>query len=108
MSTALEDHDALDGEDDDDAVAEQDEDLEACPCCGSLTIEEPGAHDICEVCWWEDDDLDRDRPDRPSGPNGPSLNEARENVRRFGACDERHRASARPPRPWERPAVGRG
>jgi hypothetical protein len=27
-----------------------------CPCCGHLVyIEPPGSHDICKVCFWEDD-----------------------------------------------------
>lgn len=27
-----------------------------CQCCGYLVFdEEPGSHDICEVCGWEDD-----------------------------------------------------
>lgn len=74
-----------------------------CPCCESLTIEEPGGYDICLVCWWEDDELDREEPDGISGPNGLSLNQARRNYARFGACDDRSRDAARPPRPWEVP-----
>lgn len=74
-----------------------------CPCCGNLTIEEPGSYDICEVCWWEDGELDREQPDEISGPNRLPLDEARKNYARFGACDDRHRDDARPPRPWEVP-----
>lgn len=79
--------------------------LHPCPCCGNLTIEEPGGYDICSVCWWEDDELDRDQPDEVSGPNGLALNRARENYAQFGACDERSRDAARPPRPWEVPGA---
>lgn len=49
-----------------------------CPCCESYTIDEPGNFDICEVCGWEDDELQSDDPDYRGGPNGMSLNEARE------------------------------
>ncbi|WP_241494482.1 CPCC family cysteine-rich protein [Pseudomonas asplenii] len=27
-----------------------------CPCCGYAVFEEPpGSHDICPICFWEDD-----------------------------------------------------
>lgn len=48
-----------------------------CPCCGSLTIEEPGNYDICDVCGWEDDDLQSDDPEYAGGANDMSLNQAR-------------------------------
>jgi hypothetical protein len=48
-----------------------------CPCCGNLTLEEENMHEICEVCWWEDDDYQRRKPDSDGGANYISLNEAR-------------------------------
>ena len=51
--------------------------LHQCSCCGQLTVEEPGNYDICEVCGWEDDPVQNDRPDRAGGANHMSLNEAR-------------------------------
>ncbi|WP_328859368.1 CPCC family cysteine-rich protein [Streptomyces sp. NBC_00306] len=26
-----------------------------CPCCGYVTLAERGSHEICAVCFWEDD-----------------------------------------------------
>lgn len=36
----------------------------ACPCCGSFTLTEkpPGTFSICEVCGWEDDNIQYDDP----------------------------------------------
>jgi len=55
----------------------------ACPCCGYPTLSEREAHDICCLCYWEDDGQDDPRADEVwEGPNGSySLAEARENFR---------------------------
>ncbi|MGD1318692.1 CPCC family cysteine-rich protein [Chryseobacterium sp. 2R14A] len=58
-----------------------------CFCCGYFTIEERGNHDICPVCFWEDDgetDLDV-----VSNPNVITLKKGRENFLKFGACEKR-------------------
>ena len=69
-----------------------------CPCCGYLTLDdEPGHFDICPVCFWEDDNLQADDPYYEGGPNGISLNQARENYKKFGACEECSLGSVRPP-----------
>jgi hypothetical protein len=74
-----------------------------CPCCGYLTLMERAAHEICHVCWWEDDGQDDPHADeRWGGPNGSlTLAEARENFRRLGAVEERLVVHARPPMPDE-------
>lgn len=76
-----------------------------CPCCGSLTLDAPADYDICPVCFWEDDGQGDHNPDAvKGGPNGSlSLSGARENYRRFGACEERFVGNVRPPRGDERP-----
>ncbi|SDZ27288.1 CPCC family cysteine-rich protein [Thermoactinomyces sp. DSM 45892] len=76
-----------------------------CPCCGYLTrIEkEYGTYDICPVCWWEDDDIQAKHPDHPGGSNDESLNEARENFKKFGACSEFGLKHIRKPLPEEIP-----
>jgi hypothetical protein len=51
--------------------------LQACPCCGSYTLMDLGAFEICRVCDWEDDPAQSQDPDLRGGANGPSLNEAR-------------------------------
>jgi hypothetical protein len=62
-----------------------------CPCCHYKTLEERGGYDICPVCFWEDDGQDDEdaNTNRIFSPNHMSLEFARENYRRFGACEER-------------------
>jgi hypothetical protein len=71
----------------------------ACPCCGYKTLKMRGGDEICPVCFWHDDGQDsHDASDVRGGPNGSmSLEQARANFRSFGASDERHRGSVRPP-----------
>lgn len=57
-----------------------------CRCCGSLSLHERGAYEICPVCFWEDDGLQD--LDRVSGPNHMTLREGKENFKRIGACSE--------------------
>lgn len=70
-----------------------------CPCCGHWTLREApsGTHDICAVCFWEDDAVQFRDLDFEGGANTPSLNQARRNFREYGASDEGSRASVRPP-----------
>jgi hypothetical protein len=65
-----------------------------CPCCGYYThvYEFPGQRfEICAVCNWQDD------PTYWGGANAISLNEARENYKKFGASEECFLDSVRPP-----------
>jgi len=67
-----------------------------CPCCGYRTLDdEPGCFDICPVCYWEDDNIQRDNPDYKSGANDISLNEARENYKKIGAISSEFSDSVR-------------
>lgn len=51
----------------------------SCPCCGYLTLDEPaGCYDICDICGWEDDNLQRGDPDYFGGANGDSLRQAQQ------------------------------
>ena len=69
-----------------------------CPCCGYYTLDDgPGRFDICPVCRWEDDNLQGDDPTRCGGDNGISLNEARENYKKFGASEECYAKRVRAP-----------
>ena len=56
-----------------------------CPVCGSHSLSQPGAGEVCRVCGWPDRAEFRTEPDRV-GPGGESLNEARANVERFGVA----------------------
>ncbi|RYH33154.1 MAG: hypothetical protein EON54_20535 [Alcaligenaceae bacterium] len=53
------------------------EQLNPCPCCGQLTLDEVGGFEICDVCGWEDDPVQSSAPDYAGGANKESLNEAR-------------------------------
>ena len=48
-----------------------------CPCCGEHYFSEEDFFEICPVCGWEDDGLQRDEPDFEGGANVMSLNQAR-------------------------------
>ena len=76
-----------------------------CPCCGYYTrSREPGGtFDLCEVCFWEDDQLQFNDHDLRGGANHVSLNEARENFKKIGACEPQFKDKVRPPRPDEMP-----
>lgn len=69
-----------------------------CPCCGYRTLDDgPGCFDICPVCYWEDDNFQRDNPDYKGGANDISLNEARENYKKIGAISSEFSDNVRPP-----------
>ncbi len=61
-----------------------------CPCCGYLTFDEKpcGTFEICPVCYWEDDNVQKDDPSYSGGANGISLNEAKESFAKYGAIKE--------------------
>ncbi len=74
-----------------------------CPCCGLYTLSEgPGAWEICEVCFWEDDPVQREDEAYAGGANAVSLKQARKNYSKFGACEERHKRYVRPPFDYEK------
>jgi hypothetical protein len=76
-----------------------------CPCCDYLTLPEPatGTFWICEVCRWEDDNLQYVYIDDPGGANQVSLRQARENYRRCGTSKPDRDLPVREPLPEERP-----
>jgi hypothetical protein len=62
-----------------------------------LDEEPPGTFAICEVCSWEDDEVQFDDTTVRGSANVVSLDEARANFVAFGACDDAARAHVRPP-----------
>lgn len=58
--------------------------LKKCGCCGAQTVH--GDYDICPFCGWEQDRAQRKAPDS-LGANSVTLNEARENFKRFGRAE---------------------
>jgi hypothetical protein len=57
-----------------------------CPCCGYKSIGSIGEWEICLICYWEDDPIQRDDPDYDGGANEPSLRQAQKNYMEYGAC----------------------
>lgn len=49
-----------------------------CPVCGKHQFEYLDFYEVCPVCGWEDDGLQRDEPDYEGGANRMSLNQAKE------------------------------
>lgn len=47
-----------------------------CPVCKKHYFSELNAYEICPICGWEDDKLQRKDPDMKGGANKLSLNEA--------------------------------
>lgn len=76
-----------------------------CPCCGYLTLDQkpPGTFLICDVCNWEDDNVQYENPSFEGGANKESLNQARVNFRTLGASSEKAMSTVRRPLPNEAP-----
>ncbi|NLI91850.1 MAG: hypothetical protein GX434_06460 [Peptococcaceae bacterium] len=53
-----------------------------CACCGQNTLDEEDFFEICPVCGWEDDSVQREDPNYRGGANQMSLNEAKEAFKR--------------------------
>lgn len=70
--------------------------MKTCLCCGYITLESD-IHDICQICFWQDDPACWDDADANWGVNGISLREAQRNFIRFGACDKAMLNLVRPP-----------
>lgn len=80
----------------------------ACPCCGYLTYPKPiddpeMSFGICEVCFWENDNVQLDAPDHEGGANSMSLNQAKTNFLKYGAIDPCKLPFVRSPKPEEKP-----
>jgi len=48
-----------------------------CPCCRQHHFEYEDFYEICPVCKWQDDGVQRDEPDLQGGANKLSLNQFR-------------------------------
>lgn len=79
--------------------------LKRCPICNCLTLSaEEKSYDICPVCYWEDDGSENEMPtsECAGGPNDVSVDQARSNYQKFGACSEAFLSKVRKPKPWEK------
>lgn len=61
----------------------------------------PGSHDICHVCFWEDD-VSQLRFPTTGGANKVSLIEGQHNFDKFGASELRFLPTVRKPRPEDK------
>ena len=70
-----------------------------CFCCGYYTFEDNMIlnHDICDVCFWENDGTQINTPSNAGRANRISLNRARKNFKLFNACEEVFIDDVRPP-----------
>ncbi|MEA3275496.1 MAG: CPCC family cysteine-rich protein [Pseudomonadota bacterium] len=69
-----------------------------CPCCGYLSFDfEPGHHQICPICGWEDDLSQLRFPLMPGSSNTVSLQEAQRNFSDYGASERRNLGRTRNP-----------
>ncbi len=60
-----------------------------CPCCGYISLKAGEHGEICPICYWEYDPFVDHRISVPSVCNhGLTLEEARANFDRIGACTE--------------------
>lgn len=81
------------------------EERHKCKCCGYYTLvgtEEDILWDICPVCFWENDVFE-DNPKAYSGANHKTLEQGRENYKKYSACDLRSIKLVRLPLPQELP-----
>jgi hypothetical protein len=68
-----------------------------CPCCGYLVFtEQPGSHQRCPICLWEDNLVQLRFPTMPGAANQVSLLDAQQNFDECGAAERRNRVLARP------------
>jgi hypothetical protein len=69
-----------------------------CPCCGHLVFDlEPGHHQTCPICLWEDDLAQLRFPRMPGSANAVSLQRAQHNYQTFGAAERRNEGLTREP-----------
>ncbi len=80
----------------------------SCHCCFFLTLSlpRPEHNEICPVCIWEDDPAQNQNSRKKRGGNEVSLETARLNFLRYGACEPNLRRLARNPLAEELPWPG--
>jgi hypothetical protein len=74
-----------------------------CPCCGYVVFRrQPGNHEVCPICRWEDDLSQLRFADMVGGVNDVSLRQAQKNYIEFGGCSRRKALHAQEPIPGRR------
>ena len=59
-----------------------------CPCYDYYTLRHRGSHEVCPVCYWEDDGTGLEALDEVSSLNHITLRSARRNFEHLGASDQ--------------------
>ena len=78
-----------------------------CACCGHLVLAgPPGSHEICPICFWEDDAVQLRWPDLADGANAVPLRDAQRNASTLGAVRPRLVAYTRSPTDDDRRDAG--
>ena len=78
-----------------------------CPCCGHLVFRhQPGNHEKCPICLWEDDLAQLRFPRMPGSANAVSLEQAQYNYQDFGSAERRNKDGARAPADEEQREAG--
>lgn len=72
-----------------------------CPCCGHVTLTDPGEYDLCPVCFWEDDPEQLRWPNSTDGANGVGLIESQHEYARTGSMHLDYRRKVRAARTSE-------
>ena len=74
-----------------------------CDCCGYYTLVEE-SDEICPVCGWQEDNVQRRYPDSTGGANYEiSLNEAKKSCEKLGVFNPKYINDVRKPLPEELP-----
>lgn len=64
-----------------------------CSICGYFNPDKQGLHEICPVCFWQDDSSSY----HEGGPNGMTMKEAKKNYKKYGAAREEFAKYVRKP-----------
>ena len=66
-----------------------------CPCCGYIVFQQqPGNHEVCPICLWEDDLAQLRFPLMPGSSNKVSLETAQLNFVECGTAERRNATNA--------------
>lgn len=71
-----------------------------CPCCNyySLNTKDPLKHEICQICFWENDPIQNDDEFYAGGANEMCLYQAKQNYINYGAISFEYTKYVREPR----------
>ncbi len=68
-----------------------------CPCCGYYTLSEVDSFEVCPVCYWEDDPIQRGNDEYTGGANEICLKSAKKNYKELKVANEKDIKNVRCP-----------